>query len=61
MISLTLQKRDPTYMKAARSTASQEPIGIIISPGASQDIAPARFAYMWAPPPDEKDQEKRNG
>jgi hypothetical protein len=41
-------------MKATRSTAQQEPVGIIISPGAPQEVAPARFAYVWAPPPDEK-------
>jgi hypothetical protein len=40
-------------MKAVQSQAPQEPMGIIISPGARQDLAPARFAYVWAPPPDE--------
>jgi len=33
-------------------------MGIIISPGARQDAAPARFAYVWAPPPEEKTEEK---
>jgi hypothetical protein len=32
-------------------------MGIIISPGARQDLAPARVAYVWAPPPDEKGEE----
>ena len=45
-------------MKATRTPASQEPIGIIISPGASKDATPARFAYVWAPPPEEKGEEK---
>jgi hypothetical protein len=46
-------------MKAAPSTAPQEPIGIIISPGAAKDAAPARFAYIWAPPPEDKGDEAR--
>jgi hypothetical protein len=45
-------------MKASRSQASQEPMGIIISPGARQDATPARFAYVWAPPPEEQGEEK---
>jgi hypothetical protein len=45
-------------MKAPRSQAPQEPMGIIISPGARQDLAPARFAYVWAPPPDDQVEEK---
>jgi len=45
-------------MKATQSQAPQEPMGIIISPGARQDLAPARFAYVWAPPPEDKGEEK---
>jgi hypothetical protein len=46
-----------SYMKATQTQAPQEPMGIIISPGARQDLAPARFAYVWAPPPEEKGEE----
>lgn len=49
--------RISSYMKATPSQAPQEPMGIIISPGARQDLTPARFAYVWAPPPDEKGDE----
>jgi len=35
-------------------------MGIIISPGARQDVAPARFAYVWAPPPPEEPGEEKN-
>jgi hypothetical protein len=45
-------------MKAKRSPVAQEPIGIVISPGATQDVTPARFAYVWAPPPEETGEEK---
>lgn len=47
-------------MKAQRSVVGgdQEPIGIVISPGATQDRAPARFAYIWAPPPQDADDDK---
>jgi len=50
--------RTSSYMKATQSQAPQEPMGIIISPGARQDLAPARFAYVWAPPPEDKGEEK---
>ncbi len=47
-------------MKAQRNAVGgQEPVGIIISPGAPQESAPARFAYVWAPPPQEVDEEKQ--
>ena len=45
-----------TYMKAAKTQAqTQEPIGIVISAGSNRDAAPTpRFAYVWAPPPQDE-------
>jgi hypothetical protein len=45
-----------TYMKAAQAQApTQEPIGIVISAGSNGEAAPVpRFAYIWAPPPQDE-------
>lgn len=56
----SLSRGSGSYMKAQRNAVGgQEPVGIIISPGAPQESAPARFAYVWAPPPQEVDEEKQ--
>lgn len=35
-----------------KDVPDQEPVGIIISRGASQERAPTVFAYVWAPAPE---------
>ena len=53
------QKALPTIdMKAKKKTApEQEPMGIVISRGSRLEQVPTFSAYIWAPDPEEKENE----
>jgi hypothetical protein len=45
-------------MKAKKKTApEQEPMGIVISRGSRHEHVPTFSAYIWAPDPEEKENE----
>jgi hypothetical protein len=46
------------YMKAKKKAVTeQEPMGIVISRGSRLEHAPTFSAYIWAPDPEEKENE----
>jgi hypothetical protein len=46
------------YMKAKKkAVAEQEPMGIVISRGSRLEHVPTFSAYIWAPDPEEKENE----
>lgn len=40
-----------------KTTPEQEPMGIVISRGSSQEHVPRFSAYIWAPDPEDTDEE----
>ena len=45
-------KASKKYVKASTKSVYEEPVGIVISQGASIEPTPTLFAYVWGPAPE---------